>query len=264
MRKYWVIIKTTFQRALVFRFSIVSYRVGEILENLVLILMWTVIFGNQSIVQGFTLPEMITYVLVGNLVNVFVRNFLSDVVSADIKDGRLSIFLVRPMHYASYIMTRELGRVILPFIFSVLSQIIVILFFLDKFIINLDPAILVLILTMIILAFITEMLISFLIGLVAFWTLEVDGLFMTFYRVKRFFSGGYFPISILPAVFVKISYSLPFAYSFFVPTQLYLKKINIMTGIKGIFVQVVWIILLYFLVKLAWRRGLKKYEGVGI
>jgi ABC-type uncharacterized transport system permease subunit len=46
--------------------------------------------------------------------------------------------------------------------------------------------------------------------------------------------------------------------------QLYLKKIDLITGLKGLGVQIIWIIILYFIIKLVWNRGLKKYEGVGI
>lgn len=105
---------------------------------------------------------------------------------------------------------------------------------------------------------------SYLIGLVAFWTDEVDGLYATHERLRKIFSGGYFPISILPVFFVNLSYALPFAYSFFVPAQLYLKKIDLAAGIRGIFVQITWIIVLYFLSNWVWRRGLKRYEGTGI
>jgi ABC-2 type transport system permease protein len=105
---------------------------------------------------------------------------------------------------------------------------------------------------------------SYLIGLVAFWTDEVSGLYATIDRLKKFLSGGYFPLNLLPLTYIKISYALPFSYSFFVPTQLYLGKINIATAINGIYVQGAWIILLALIIALVWRRGIRRYEGVGI
>lgn len=263
-KKYWTIINITFQRGLTYRFTVFSYRVGEILENLVLILMWLSIFKGQTLIQGYTINEMITYVIIGSLISLLVRNWLSEVVSSDIKEGRLSMQILKPMSYAKYVFSREIGRVGLPFIMSVASQLIFLSFFLNKLIFNSSLMYLGVIVIMIILAFITELLLSYLVGLIAFWTVEVDGINHTFYRVKRFFSGGYFPLSLLPVVYVKISYLLPFAYSFFVPTQLYLKKIDLLAGIKGLGVQIIWIVILYIIIKIVWNRGLKKYEGVGI
>ena len=108
------------------------------------------------------------------------------------------------------------------------------------------------------------MLLSYLIGLIAFWTDEVDGIYSSIDSLKRFFSGGYFPLSLLPQSFVTLSFLLPFAYSIYVPTQLYLRKIDLTTGLKGVAVQLIWIGVLSLIIKFVWTRGLKNYEGVGI
>ncbi len=264
MKKYLTIIYITWQRALTYRFTVLAYRVGEISEVLILILMWTAIYKNQPLIGGYTLPEMISYILVGNLINVLTRNFLNESISRDIKDGSLSLFLIRPLHYFRYIITRELGRGSLAFIMSVTSQMLVLLFFTNTLIINHHGIILLELGIMIFLAFWLEMLLSYLISLIAFWTDEVAGLFTTIERLRKFFSGGYFPLTLLPNFFVKLSLALPFAYSFFIPTQLYLNKINAYEGLRGIGIQLCWILLLYFLISIIWHRGLKRYEGVGI
>jgi ABC-2 type transport system permease protein len=116
----------------------------------------------------------------------------------------------------------------------------------------------------IIFAFTSELFLSFLIGLVAFWADEVDGLYTTVTRLKKFLAGGYFPLSLLPPFYMKLSLSLPFAYSFFVPTQLYLGKMSLVAGLRGLGVQIAWILLLYGIIRLIWKRGIRKYEGVGI
>jgi ABC-2 type transport system permease protein len=243
---------------------VISYRIGEMFEVFFLILLWSAIYSTQDVLKGYNLREMLTYILFGALITVVVRNWMYEVVSKDIKDGTLSQFLVKPISYLRYMLFREIGRISLAFILSVSTQLFMILIFSDRFIFNTSYLYLLEILVMVGLAFITEMFLSYLIGMVAFWTDEVDGIFTTLDRLKRFFAGGYFPINLLPAIYIKISFILPFGYSFFVPAQLYLKKMDLATGLKGILVQIVWIILLYLIIKLVWRRGLKRYEGVGI
>lgn len=264
MKKYLTIVKTYWQRGLTYRFTVFAYRVGEMAEVVALVLMWTAIYGNEKIIRGFTLPEMITYILIGNLFSGLTRNFLAELMARDIKDGGLSMFLLRPMGYFSYIFFREVGRISLTTVMSLIGQGLVILFFLKSFIFNFDALYLLLIIVMIILAFTFEMLLAYLLGLVAFWTDEVHGLYSTFDRLEKFFAGGYFPLSLLPATFVSISYFLPFGYSFFVPAQLYLKKADLALGVRGILIQIIWIVVLYGIVKIVWKKGLKRYEGVGI
>ncbi len=264
MKKYLTIISATWQRSLTYRFTVFAFLVGEIMEILILVLMWSAIYENQRMISGYTLREMITYILVGNFITVLTRNFLDATIARDIKEGSLSLFLMRPMSYFSYIITRELGRISLAFIMSSVSQIIVILFFTKTLIIHFNSWMLSELFVMVVLAFVLEMLISYLFSLCAFWTDEVDGIFATLNRLRKFFSGGYFPLNLLPSFFVTISYLLPFAYSFFVPTQLYLGKISLFDGLKGLGVQIIWILLLYCIIKLVWKKGLRKYEGVGI
>jgi ABC-2 type transport system permease protein len=264
MGKYLTIIKVFWQRALVYRFSVVAYRVGELSEMLVLILMWSAIYRDQEFIGGLSLEEMITYILIGNFFNAVIRNFLSNVVARQIKEGSLSIFLVQPISYFKYTLFREIGRISFSTIMSVFSMMVVIVLFNKIFIWHLDIPLLIIIVVMIFLAFVTELLLSYLIGLIAFWTDEVDGIYSTIERVKRFFSGGYFPINLLPLLFLKMSFALPFAYTFFVPAQLYLKKLEPSVGLRGLLVQVIWIAILYAIIQVVWHRGLKRYEGVGI
>ncbi|MEI6553857.1 MAG: ABC-2 family transporter protein [bacterium] len=259
-----VIIRIAWVRNLNYRFTILSYRFGEIIELLVLILMWTAIYSSGSgVIKGFTLNEMITYVLVGNLVATAVRNFLPGYVARDINEGRLSMALTRPVPYIKLIFFNEIGRAALASILSVISQLIIILFFLEKFVFNTDVFYILLVLVMVFFAFIIEWLIGFLVGTISFWTDEIDGIQTTIDRVKRFFSGGYFPLSLLPASLSTLSIYLPFAYSFYFPTMLYLRKMDLEAGLIGVGIQIVWIIILSLILRIVWIKGLKKYEASG-
>lgn len=264
MKKYLAIVNAFWQRALTYRFTVLTHRIGEVGEMLVLILMWTAIYAGQTTFGGLTLREMLTYILVGNLFSVIIRNFLAGVVASDIHEGRLSMFLVKPMSYFSYILSREVGRMSVATLMSTLSMFIIIALFAGTFIWNSDIAYLAVVIVMVLLAFVTELLLSYLIGLAAFWTEEADGILSATDRMKRFFSGGYFPLNLLPLSFVQVSFALPFAYSFFVPAQLYLKKIDLSVGLKGLAVQLAWIVVLFLIIRITWTRGLRKYEGVGI
>jgi ABC-2 type transport system permease protein len=264
LKQAWVIVSLAWIRNLNYRFTVLTYRVGEMAEVLVLVLMWTAIYSNGAgSLKGFTLEEMVTYVLIGNLFQVATRNFLPLLVSRDISEGRLSMYLVRPISYIKFIFLNEMGRIFLATILSIGSQILIISFFMSKIIFNSDPRYLLIICAMIFLAFITEMLIGLLVSFVAFWTDETDGIQASADRLKRFFSGGYFPLSLLPATLASASAYLPFGYSFFVPAQLYLKKMDLSQGAWGLLIELVWIALLSLIVAFVWKKGLRKYEATG-
>lgn len=247
-----------------YRFDIIAYRVGDLAEMLIIILMWSAIYDGNTKIGNYTLPEMLTYLIIGNLVAVLLRNFLYEVVAKDIKDGLLSAHLLKPISYFRYILVREIGRIAMVTMISGATQLVVTVFFIDQIIINNDLMVISVIILMVILAFVIEMLISYLSGLITFWQDEVNGLNFIILRLRKFFAGGYFPLNLLPPWFLTTSFLLPFAYSFFVPAQIYLGRLSIQAGLKGILVEMVWIVLLYIFIKITWHFGIKKYEGVGI
>ncbi len=262
--RYTTIFSAFWQRGLLYRNTILGYRLGEITELLVMILLWSRLFEGQTLIQGYTKPEMITYFLLGSLFSIAVRSYARDSISRDIRDGGLSALLTKPMSYLKFLTAREFGRMSLPTILSLLTSIVVIVPF--SYLIIAPPSTMhiMIIIAMLILALITEFLISYLIGFITFWTDDTDAVFDVIGRVKKFFSGGYFPLSLMPAALITASIWLPFSYSFFVPTQLYLGKMTTLQGLQGLGIQAGWIILLYILVRVVYKRGVKRYEGINI
>ncbi|MES2986201.1 MAG: ABC-2 family transporter protein [Patescibacteria group bacterium] len=268
MNKFLSIVSFAWQRALTFRFTIFMYRFGEIAESVVLCIMWIAIYAGSgdgvSLIKGFTVQEMVTYIFIGNILTAFTRSYSTATIARDIFDGTLSMSLVKPISYIRYVFYDRFGATLLVLLTAIVGQLIASVFFLDYIIFNPDLMYLLVIVAMLFLAYLTEFLLNTIIGTVAFWVDDVDGLFSMTDRVRRFFAGGYFPLSILPTGLAFVATLLPFAYTFYVPAQLYLQKISIKEGIIGLGIQIVWIALLYMLLKFIWNRGIRKYEGVGL
>ena len=110
MKKHLTTIPIFWQRALTYRFTVDAYRVGELTETIVLVVMWSTIYSGQGAIKGFTLEEMVTYILLGNFINSVVRNYLADAVSRDVENGTLSVSLLKLVSYFEFMLTREIGR----------------------------------------------------------------------------------------------------------------------------------------------------------
>lgn len=264
LRRYLPITSAWWQRGLTYRNTILAYRFGEIAEYLILVLLWSRLFGDQPLIYGYTKSEMITYFLVGSIVTAAVRTYARDSVARDIRDGGLSAFLVKPMSYLKYVTAREFGRVSLPAILSVLTSLIVLIPFYSMLVSPASTGHFLMMLAMLVLAIIIDALMSMLVGFITFWTDETEAIFDVILRLKRFFSGGYFPLSIAPAFLLTLTFWLPFGYSFFIPMQLYLGKMTILQGVYGLGIEAGWIIILYILVRVIYARGLKRYEGINM
>ncbi|MEI7497754.1 MAG: ABC-2 family transporter protein [Candidatus Falkowbacteria bacterium] len=265
MKKYLLIITDEFQRHLAYRANITAYSIGHIIDVSAQVIIWSVIFSQVSIIKGYTLTEMMTYVVFGWFFQHASSNYnFEERVARDIERGTLSSLLIKPISYLRYITACAIGRV--GFAFATVWGIAVILLLLmhDRLIFNFNPIILLIILIMVVIGFFIKLLFSLIIGLFAIWVVEISGTYFSLNIIAKFLSGAMFPIALLPSFFINLTLLFPFAYTLFVPLQLYLGKISIYQGVIGVGVELVWLIILYGIVKLIWHFGLKKYESVGI
>jgi ABC-2 type transport system permease protein len=264
-KKYIILIKNAWQRQLVYRSTVYAYRLGNVVEILFQFAIWTSVYQSTTSVFGYNYHEMITYVLIGWLINFLTDNYgMADVVAKDIQNGTLSNYLLKPLSYLKYTVTMSLGRITIALFSGVVMQLFFIIFFYKELVMPPSWLTMGVIVVIVVLGYFVRLFISVLFGLVAFWTTDVSGLNSFFSILIRFLSGGYAPLNLLPQVLYRASLFFPFAYIVFFPTQLYLGKVTLQVGLRGIGIELLWLIALYGLIKLVWLRGLKKYEGVGI
>jgi len=265
MKKYFLIIKTEFQRQLTYRVDIYAYRISNLLEVAALLAVWTIAYRNTSNVLGYSQTEMITYVLVGWLFVFVSRSYgLNDRIADDIFEGRVSDFLIKPISYLKYIVVLSLGRSSLSMIYAVAAQLLLVFAFSKYIVFNLDWFRGILLILMMIMGYLITVFCSLIIGMIAFWTERITGIDYTINTLMKFLSGAYFPIALLPQSFLNFDKLFPFIYTVYVPTQLYLGKIKTIEGVYALGVEIIWLLILYVIIKIMWNRGIRRYEGVGI
>ncbi len=260
-----MIIKNEVGRQLTYRTSIISFVIGNMFELFAQLIIWTAIFKTLETVKGYTYHEMMTYVIVGWIFMFITTNYnLESVIAEDIHKGTLSNFVTKPLSYIRYIIAKASGRVTIALIVVCFQVLLVILLFHSYLVFNVTFSGLLILLLMLIMSYLIQLFLSIIIGLVAFWTIEIGGVYAIINTIANFLSGVYFPINLLPTVFLNFSLLLPFVYTFYIPVQFFLGKISQAEALRGVLVQIVWLFILYLIIKLIWKYGYKKYESVGM
>jgi ABC-2 type transport system permease protein len=216
-------------------------------------------------IKGYTSNEMMSYVVFSWFFAFLTTNYAFEQnVAKDIQLGTLSNFLVKPMSYMRYMVAISLGRISIAFIVVLMQGALVMYMFNSILRFSLDLKTACLLLAMLVASYFINLFMAILIGMIAFWTTEIVGIQYSIKVFVKLISGLYFPINLLPVAIINISMLFPFIYTVFIPVQLYLGKISFMEGLKGFGVEILWLILLYVVIKIVWKFGLKKYESVGI
>lgn len=264
MRKYWAIVKTGFKNSLVYRADFFLWGFNEFLDTLIFLFIWMVVFGEKQAIGGFTLNETITYLIGVGLIANIVSSWMIYDIERDVQSGYLSVLLIKPVKYPYARFIFSLSGKPINLLIRIIVYFLVAVFFKHKLTLNTDYWQLFLVLVSVGLAYLINYLIDFLSGCISFWTITTRGFAGTIRTINSIFSGSYAPITFFPPLFQTFARFLPFIYTRYFPMLIYLGKVSTIEAVRGIGIQIFWVVILYFLAKIVWRRGVKRYEGVGI
>jgi len=263
VNKYLIIAKNMIDETVSFRLNFVMWRVRVILQILTLYFLWLSVLPKDTSFLGYNQSQILTYILGTSILSAFVLASRSQSVGDEINKGDLSNFLLKPINYFLYHFARDMGDKFLNLIFSLIE--LTILFFILKppLFVQAEPPYLLLAVLAAVLALILYFFISFLLGLIGFWSPEVWAPRFIFFIVITFFAGGLFPLDILPKAIFNIFQFLPFSYLLYFPLKIYLGQLAYTEIFRGLAVSFVWIILMFLIVKSIWNFGLKLYTAQG-
>jgi ABC-2 type transport system permease protein len=267
MKKYWQVLNIGIQNTLAYRVNFLFRAAFGLIPLYATIQLWRAIYDSRSggsNLAGYQLAQMISYYLIITIVDAFTAVNEDDwQIAADIKDGNISQFLLKPIDYLAYrLCLFGAGRLIFTFI-SVIPVALFIWFLREYFVGPKDAATVALFAVSLVLTGLLQFFISYTMALLAFWVLEVATFIFILFAFEYIASGHLFPLDILPPAVSVILHYTPFPYLMFFPVEIYLGKMEGDALWYGLLVQALWVAAAYLLARFVWSRGIKKYSAVG-
>ncbi len=264
MRKYLYVYWISLQNALAFGWAmIVVFRLSNLLALIAIAAVWLAADA-QGVIGGYTKNELITYYIVGLAITPFVFWYSTGTIREEITEGGLgSIILPKPLNYYIYKFFQEAGwhtissssgLLAAGFAFLILGQ-----YFLSP---SLDPAIF-LIIPAIFLGAVIMYNLSYCLGLLSFWFMEVSQFTNVLWLGIALIGGEMIPISFFPPLAKLVIQLLPFRYIFSFPLEIYTGHLAGQETWWGFMAAIFWAIITYLLSTLVWRRGIKIYQAYG-
>ena len=226
---------------------------------------------------GWTKADMIFYYLLVAVMDIFTAVNEDDwQIAADIREGAISQFLLKPIDYLWYRFCLFLsGR--LAFIMMAAVPLAVFIFcFRSYFVLPANETAAIVFPISSFLTALLQFFISYGMAMLAFWLLEISTFIFILFAFEYIASGHMFPLDLLPAAFVHAGVSpaaaqgfynfmmlTPFPYQLYFPVSVYMGKITGPALWNGLMVQFIWVLLSYSFARFMWRRGVKKYSAFG-
>lgn len=260
---------------LAYKTSIFMWFIISILEILCVVFLWFAVYKNSSngmdsVINGFTFKEMLSYLVMINIFNfvAFDGNTLFT-INDEIKNGTIAMSFTKPISYRMRFIADNLGAVSVQFMTFGIPTFTAayIIFGLIGFIKFTSVWAFLLYLLFFFIATLLATLINdtinYIFGVLCFYTSSGWGLNQIKTVIVSFLSGTLIPLSFFPGAFKNIVNILPFAGMAQNPVLIMLMKVDYIECLKIIGLSLFWYIVLEIFASLLFNHASKKVTVQG-
>lgn len=262
---YLAFIRNAFLEMLAYRLRYVTGILTYLLFVSVHYFIWQAIFADREageMVNGFTLPEMVTYITIGWIARSFYFSSIDEEIDEIVRSGQVGIYLLRPVNFQFMLTCKAIGESAFRMIFFA-TPIGIVLLWLFPVQAPQEVEHFVLFCLATFMGFLLLAQLNFLVGMMAFAFKSIKGVIRAKYYIVQLASGLLLPLAFFPDWLRIVLEFLPFKYIAYVPLTLYLGKYQ-QVDLLGIFVnQLIWLAVLVFLGTFFWQRALGKLTVQG-
>ncbi len=274
MRKYWNIFRVSLIERMTYRVDFLLSTFLRFLPLLTTVLLWTAIYGGaeraavteggEREMNGYTLRQVIAYLLLVNVTRIFSSMpGLAGGIAHDIRDGDLKKYLLQPIDMIAYLAAYRLAHKVAYVVGSAVPYAVLFFLFASYFDGLPDPLTFMAYLASLMLAFVIGFFFEVCIGMTGFWFLEVTSFLYVVNTVNFFVSGHMFPLDLLPPFWAGLLKALPFQYLAYFPAAVFLGKIQGWDLVTGLLAELGWAVFFVVLARGLYQRGLRRYSAYG-
>ena len=257
MSTYLMFAQNAFRQNVIYRANTIIYAITSMLYLLIQFSIWQALYATQATIEQVSLPQMLTYCVINQLVRAFTDDEISSNLGAKIRSGEIGGDFVRPINLKLYLIADQLGNSVYEFCFNFIPIVIITvlcgaftlpasIFHGVAFVVSLALGILL------------GYLINYALGLIAFWVKNNGFVNWLMRALTNLFAGTVIPFGFYPSVLQKIALVLPFRYMTFDPISIYLGKTANTEILSTIGMQLFWIAVIYMIGRIVWSRAEKR------
>ncbi|HVU08905.1 MAG TPA: ABC-2 family transporter protein [Verrucomicrobiae bacterium] len=267
MKKYWHAFTIGIQNNLTYRFNYLTRTLFSFIPLFAMLSLWRTVYGSNNGANahvGYTQAQMIFYYLLVAVVDVLTAVNEDDwQIAADIREGNISQFLLKPIDYLWYRLCLFFSGRIAFISMAAIPLAIFIFCFRAYFVSPANETAFIVFPVSLLLTALLQFFISYAMAMLAFWLLEISTFIFILFAFEYIASGHLFPLALLPAPVYHALLFTPFPYQMYFPITIYMGKVSGMELWYGLLMQFFWVLLTYALARFMWGRGIKKYSAFG-
>ncbi len=259
---YLTQMRTQVSQQFQYRAAAYMYLLGMVAEPVIYLVVWTTIAEDSGgTVGGLTTGELAAYYIVWTFVRNMGLVFTPYGWEQRIREGELSGMLLRPLHPIHYDIAGFAGGK-LPWMLMYLPIGVGLTLVFDPTF-DFRPAEIAVFAIAIWGAYLIRSFNQSALGLMCFWTTRVGAAFSLYIMLELLLSGRLVPMTLMPDWVQTLADFLPFQWTFYFPIETLVGDLSNAELLRGLGMQVFWILVGIGIFSLVWRRAVRHYTAVG-
>lgn len=250
------LIKAPFLDIAAFRLYFLLTIMGNMVYMVIIYFLWKAIFAGtgKEVLNGMTFYDTFIYLALAGCLASVVAVFVEWHMSNEMKNGDIVLSFIKPIDYQLLTFCDALGNIFSNFLIVFIPSFVVV-FILSKGHIKFGINILMFLFSFL-LGAIVNFLIDFLVGLLSFYTESVWGVSTMKEVIVSVLAGQIIPIAFFPEPFKTIVEWMPFQTIFSLPLQILINNdFGYMDYLRIIGIQMIWIIILFIISRLCYKKA---------
>jgi len=253
--------KTAVQQSLQYRFNLVIDLVLVTAEPIVYLAVWQLVAdANGGEVDGFTSGRFAAYYITFGFVRLCMQSGHPGNWQRAVQRGDLSGQLLLPLHPAHVDLATWIGFCLSRAVAWLPIGALLVVAYRPDF--DTGPFQIAVFAVSLVPALVMRTLLNDLIGMSAFWLVSIAALGSVVGIVENLLSGRLVPPDLLPDWARAVSRVLPFEWGFAFPIEALIGPISTAALLRGLGMQLLWVVVLWLLMRLVWHRGVRRYGAV--
>jgi ABC-2 type transport system permease protein len=261
LRVYRALLRAEIAEALEYRAQIVLWIVSFIFP-LVMLAAWLAIISEVQQVAGWDETDFQSYYVAMMLVTHLTGSWALWIWDEDIRTGKLSTKLLKPLDPFHYVISNQFGWKII--VLLVIAPIVLAVIWLSPTIHypKVDER-LAAVMASLVLGFFLQTFMACAFAMLGFWSTQVRNLYQLFFGVGQFLSGFIAPLAMFPAELRAAAWLLPYRSTLGFPIEILMGHLTWPEIEFGFVVAFFWLCLFLLVYRVLWHIGLRRYEAVG-
>ncbi|AEV85901.1 hypothetical protein ACWT_4882 [Actinoplanes sp. SE50] len=255
-RAYGAYVRTAIAIRLQYRSTLFASIAVTLMWIVLVTRVWSAAYRGREVVAGLTLQATVVYLTLANLQAMIINSPITWIMANRVRTGEVVFDVGRPLGYPGQMLAMQAGQSVIQTAAMVIAAPVAgLLGGLSR------PAGVtagLLYPVALLLGWVMNALLTMVVGMTAFWTVDNLGIAVLYRFIAAFLAGASVPLTFLPGPLRAFAEALPFRFIVYEPAAIYIGHRGGTAALRGFAVALAWIAVLGVLVAVVWRRAYRK------